>query len=147
MLFVVNDRPDIARLVGADGVHLGQDDLQVKDARRIVGPDLLIGVSTHTIEQVRGAIRDSADYIGVGPVFPSQTKVFEQLSGLAFVREVLRETSLPAFALGGITLQNVGEVAETGRNESRCPLLSRSPKTPNGPLANSSRDWSDPTNR
>lgn len=113
-LFIMNDRPDIARLVGADGVHLGQDDLPVAVARRIVGPDLLIGVSTHTIEQVRQAVRDGADYIGVGPTFPSNTKQFEAFAGLDFVREVSEETTLPAFALGGITAANVAEVVAAG---------------------------------
>src|SRR5207248_6725982 len=75
-LFIVNDRPDIARLVEADGVHLGQDDLPVKEARRILGPDALIGVSTHDIEQLRQAVLDGASYIGVGPTFPSDTKDF-----------------------------------------------------------------------
>jgi thiamine-phosphate pyrophosphorylase len=114
VLFVMNDRSDIARLVQADGVHLGQDDLPVAAARRIVGPDLLIGVSTHTIEQVRQAVRDRADYIGVGPTFPSKTKQFESLAGLQFVREVSEETTLPAFALGGITAGNVAEVVAAG---------------------------------
>lgn len=113
-LFVMNDRPDIARLVDADGVHLGQDDLPVMAARRIVGPDMLIGVSTHTIEQVRRAITDGADYIGVGPTFPSSTKQFEAFAGLDFVREVAAETTLPAFALGGINMTNVAEVAAAG---------------------------------
>ncbi len=113
-LFVMNDRPDIARLVDADGVHLGQDDLPVAAARRIVGPDALIGVSTHTIDQVRRAITDGADYIGVGPTFPSSTKQFEAFAGLDFVREVAAETTLPAFALGGINVTNVGEVAAAG---------------------------------
>lgn len=114
VLFVMNDRPDIARLVDADGVHLGQEDLPVAAARRIVGPDMLIGVSTHTVEQVRRAITDGADYIGVGPTFPSSTKQFEAFAGLDFVREVAAETTLPAFALGGINVANVGEVAAAG---------------------------------
>lgn len=114
VLFVMNDRPDIARLVGADGVHLGQDDLPVAAARRIVGPDVLIGVSTHTIGQVRQAARDGADYIGVGPTFPSSTKQFEAFAGLEFVRQVSEETTLPAFALGGIHAKNVAEVIAAG---------------------------------
>src|SRR5262249_37597577 len=105
VLFVVNDRPDVARLVEADGVHLGQDDMPVKDARRILGADALIGVSTHSIEQVRQAVLDGANYIGVGPTFPSATKVFEEFPGLDFVRAVLAETTLPAFAIGGINAQ------------------------------------------
>jgi thiamine-phosphate pyrophosphorylase len=114
VLFVVNDRPDVARLVDADGVHLGQDDLPVKEARRIVGPDMLVGVSTHTIEQVRRAVLDGADYIGVGPVFASQTKAFDHFPGLEFVRAASAETSLPAFALGGIGPENVASVAAAG---------------------------------
>ena len=114
VLFVVNDRADIARLAEADGVHLGQDDLPVAAARRIVGPDLLIGVSTHDLEQVRRAARDGADYLGVGPTFPSQTKQFGAFAGLDFVREVAAETTLPAFALGGITAKNVAEVVAAG---------------------------------
>ena len=114
VLFVVNDRPDIARLVGADGVHLGQDDLSVADARRVVGPDALIGVSTHSVEQVRQAVLDGADYLGVGPTFPSRTKVFDAFPGLAFVRDTAAETSLPAFALGGIGPENVGGVVAAG---------------------------------
>lgn len=114
VLFIVNDRPDIARLVEADGVHLGQDDLPVAAARRIVGPDAIIGVSTHNIEQVRRAVKDGADYLGVGPTFPSSTKQFEAFAGLDFVREVAEETTLPAFALGGISLANVAEVTAAG---------------------------------
>lgn len=114
VLFVMNDRPDIAALAEADGVHLGQDDLPVSAARRIVGPDMFIGVSTHTLDQVRQAVRDGADYLGVGPTFPSNTKAFDHFPGLEFVREAMAETSLPAFALGGIGLHNVAEVAAAG---------------------------------
>jgi thiamine-phosphate pyrophosphorylase len=114
VLFIVNDRPDVARLVEADGVHLGQDDLPVKAARRVLGPDALIGVSTHTVEQLRQAVLDGADYVGVGPVFPSRTKEFDQFPGLEFVREAAAETSLPAFALGGIGPENVARVAAAG---------------------------------
>lgn len=114
VLFVMNDRPDIAKLVGADGVHLGQDDLPVAAARRIVGPGVLIGVSTHSIEQVRRAILDGADYLGIGPTFPSNTKAFDHFPGLDFVREATAETTLPAFALGGIGLGNMAEVVKAG---------------------------------
>jgi thiamine-phosphate pyrophosphorylase len=114
VLFIVNDRPDIARLAEADGVHLGQDDLPVRDARRIVGPDALIGVSTHSVEQLQQAIRDGASYVGIGPVFPSRTKQFEELAGLEYVRQAMGETSLPAFALGGITLENAPQVLAAG---------------------------------
>jgi thiamine-phosphate pyrophosphorylase len=113
-LFIMNDRPDIAKLVDADGVHLGQDDLPVREARRIVGPDALVGVSTHSIEQVRHAILDGADYLGIGPVFPSKTKAFESFPGLDFVKEASRETTLACFALGGIAPENIGAVAAAG---------------------------------
>ncbi len=113
-LFLVNDRPDIAKLAEADGVHLGQSDVSVADARKILGPDALIGVSTHDLDQVREAILDGADYIGIGPTFPSSTKNFDAFPGLEFVRRVSEETTLPAFALGGIHLQNVHEVVAAG---------------------------------
>lgn len=114
VLFVVNDRADIARLVEADGVHLGQDDLPVREARRILGPDALIGVSTHDAEQVRQAILDGASYIGVGPVFPSQTKDFADLAGVEFVRQTMAETTLPAFVLGGVNLNTIGAAVAAG---------------------------------
>lgn len=113
-LFIMNDRPDIARLVEADGVHLGQDDLPVQAARRIVGPESLIGVSTHSIDQVRQAVLDGADYLGIGPTFPSKTKSFEAFPGLEFVRAATAETTLPMFALGGIGPSNIGEVVAAG---------------------------------
>src|SRR5205823_6323867 len=114
VLFIVNDRPDIARLVEADGVHLGQDDLPVSEARRVLGPDALIGVSTHNLEQVRQAVLDGASYLGVGPTFPSRTKEFPALAGLEFVRQASAETTLPQFALGGVNAGNVGAVIAAG---------------------------------
>ena len=114
VLFIVNDRPDIARLAEADGVHLGQDDLPVKEARRIVGPDLLIGVSTHDVEQVRRAVLDGASYLGVGPTFPSGTKEFSELAGLEFVRQAVAETSLPLFVLGGINARTLPAAVAAG---------------------------------
>lgn len=116
VLFVVNDRPDIAVLCQADGVHLGQEDVSVADARRITGGEMLLGVSTHIPEQVRAAIRDGATYLGVGPTFPSSTKSFDAFPGLEFVREVAGLTTLPAFALGGIDVSNVGQVVAAGLN-------------------------------
>jgi thiamine-phosphate pyrophosphorylase len=113
-LFIINDRPDLAAVCRADGVHLGQEDLSIKDARAIVGVDALIGVSTHTIEQARQAVLDGANYIGVGPTFPSGTKQFDQFPGLEFLRSVAAEIRLPAFAIGGITPDNLPEVLATG---------------------------------
>jgi thiamine-phosphate pyrophosphorylase len=113
-LLIVNDRPDIAALADADGVHVGQEELPVADARKIVGPALLIGVSTHTIEQARQAVLDGADYLGCGPTFPSPTKSFTDFPGLAFLREVASEIRLPAFAIGGITPDHTADVLATG---------------------------------
>jgi thiamine-phosphate pyrophosphorylase len=113
-LFIMNDRADLAVITEADGVHVGQEELSVKEARRIVGPHRLVGVSTHTIEQARRAVIDGADYIGVGPVFPSSTKAFESLAGLEFVGEVAAQISLPWFAIGGINAENVSLVVEAG---------------------------------
>jgi thiamine-phosphate pyrophosphorylase len=114
VLFIVNDRPDVAALVDADGVHLGQDDLSVAEARRIVGTNKLIGVSTHTMEQAREAVLAGADYLGVGPVFASQTKEFHEFAGLDFVRSAAAEVRVPWFAIGGITEANIGDVMAAG---------------------------------
>jgi len=113
-LLIVNDRPDIAVLCHADGVHLGQDELSVAEARRIVGVEKFIGVSTHNIKQARQAVLDGADYLGIGPVFPSQTKTFDELAGLEFVRQTAEEISLPWFAIGGVTPENVSDVTAAG---------------------------------
>jgi thiamine-phosphate pyrophosphorylase len=113
-LFVMNDRPDLAVLARADGVHVGQEELTVKDARAIVGPRRLVGVSTHSLEQARQAVLDGADYLGVGPTFPSTTKQFERFPGLDLVRAVASEIRMPAFAIGGIGLDNVSRVIQAG---------------------------------
>jgi thiamine-phosphate pyrophosphorylase len=112
-LFILNDRPDLARLAEADGVHLGQVDLSVRDARRIIGPGALVGVSTHDRQQLRRAVLDAADYVGVGPTFASETKAFAEFPGLDFVRQATA-TTLPAFAIGGITVGNVEAVVAAG---------------------------------
>jgi thiamine-phosphate pyrophosphorylase len=95
-------------------VHVGQDELEVEHVRRIVGQERIVGVSTHSLEQARQAVRDGADYIGCGPTFPSQTKRFTGFPGLEFLRAVHREITLPAFAIGGITLENLPSVLDTG---------------------------------
>lgn len=115
-LFIMNDRPDLAVLAEADGVHVGQDELSVREARRIVGPHRLVGVSTHTIEQARQAVLDGADYLGVGPCFATSTKSFDQLAGLDFVRQVAAEITLPWFAIGGISPANIAAVRAAGAN-------------------------------
>src|SRR5205823_3080461 len=92
----------------------GQEELSLKDARQIVGPDMLIGVSTHSIEQARQAVLQGADYLGLGPTFPSGTKRFDEFPGLHFLRQIAAEIVLPAFAIGGITLENLPQVLATG---------------------------------
>lgn len=114
VLFIMNDRPDIARLAEADGVHLGQDDMPVLEARRIVGPTALIGVSTHNLEQLRQAVREGASYVGVGPTFPSRTKGFAEFPGLEYVRQATAETSLPAFVIGGVNAQTIAAAVAAG---------------------------------
>ena len=113
-LFIVNDRPDIAVAAGADGVHVGQEELPVAETRQIIGPNRLIGVSTHTMQQARQAVADGADYIGCGPIFPGKTKRFETFPGTDFLCEIAHEVSLPAFAIGGIDSTNVADVVRTG---------------------------------
>lgn len=113
-LFIMNDRPDLAVLTRAHGVHVGQDELSVKDVRKIVGCEMLVGVSTHSIKQARQAVNDGASYIGVGPTFPSQTKTFESYPGLELLKTVAQEIGLPAFAIGGVTRANLADVLQTG---------------------------------
>jgi thiamine-phosphate pyrophosphorylase len=113
---IINDRPDIALLAGADGVHVGQDDTCATDVRKILGPDRIVGVSTHHIHQARQALLDGADYIGVGPIFPSTTKPQPHLPGLAYAAEVNAELSMPAIAISGINAENLPRLLETGIN-------------------------------
>lgn len=113
-LFIMNDRADIAAMVDADGVHVGQDEASVADVRSIIGRNCLVGVSTHSIEQARQAVADGADYIGIGPVFPSTTKSFESFAGLEFVGQAAHEISVPGFSIGGITPDNLGSLLDAG---------------------------------
>jgi thiamine-phosphate pyrophosphorylase len=115
VLFIVNDYADIALLADADGVHVGQDDLPAADVRRLIGPDKLIGVSTHAIDQARRAQAEGADYIGVGPIYSTQTKddVCDPV-GLAYLDAVVRHIPLPIVAIGGIKAHNIAEVARHG---------------------------------
>lgn len=113
--FIVNDRPDIAAMIGAGGVHVGQEDLPPEDARRICGSGRWVGVSTHTLEQVRAAATTSADYIAVGPIFSTSTKEKpDAVVGASFIREARKLTSKPIVAIGGITRERAAEVYEAG---------------------------------
>jgi thiamine-phosphate diphosphorylase len=114
-LFIVNDRADVARVVGADGVHLGQGDLPVELARRSLEPGKLVGCSTHDLAQVREADQSSADYIAFGPTFPTESKAKpDAVVGLAGLREARQATRKPLVAIGGITLATAREVTEAG---------------------------------
>lgn len=113
ILFIVNDRPDIAVLSDADGVHVGQADLPCADARRIVGPGRLVGVSAENVSQLSAAEADGADYLGVGCVFETSTKAIAH-QGLMFVREAARAATRPWIAIGGITHANIRSVIEAG---------------------------------
>lgn len=111
--FIVNDRIDLAVACGADGVHLGQDDLPISAARLMVGHDLIVGVSTHSLEQALHAEADGADYIGFGPIYPTNTKENNVPAvGVEALAEVLRQVKIPVVAIGGIKPDRLSALAE-----------------------------------
>jgi thiamine-phosphate pyrophosphorylase len=113
--FFLNDRPDLAYLAGADGVHVGQDDLTVEQARTIVGPDRRVGVSTHNREQFERAAASSADYVAIGPIFTTTSKANpDPVVGTKLLRELRPLTKKPIVAIGGIRLEHAAEVIEAG---------------------------------
>lgn len=115
VLFLINDRVDVALAVEADGVHLGQQDLPCRVARRLLGPDKIIGVTVSSLGEARQAVRDGADYLGVSPIFPTCTKPDAgRACGLELLRRIRAEVSLPLIAIGGITLQNAPQVVAAG---------------------------------
>ena len=112
---IVNDRPDIAAMVGAGGVHVGQEDLPVEEARRICGPSRWVGISTHNVEQFREATLTSADYIAVGPIFPTAAKENpDPVVGIDFVRTMRKLTPKPIVAIGGVTVESATDVFRAG---------------------------------
>lgn len=115
VIFIVNDHIDVALAVEADGIHIGQDDLPLCEARKIMGPNKIIGISTHAIEEARLAEAEGADYIGVGPVFHTKSKVdVVDPVTTAYVGQVAEEIKIPFVAIGGIKLHNVDQVLEAG---------------------------------
>jgi thiamine-phosphate pyrophosphorylase len=113
--FIVNDRADVASLSGASGVHVGQEDLSVEEARSVIGSGKLVGVSTHNLEQFQQAAKSSADYIAVGPVFSTATKANpDPVVGTEFIRRVRTLTDKRIVAIGGITLERAPEVIQAG---------------------------------
>jgi thiamine-phosphate pyrophosphorylase len=113
-LVVINDRADVAVAVGAAGVHVGATDLPVAAARRVVGPDVLVGRTAHSLDEARAAAADGADYLGIGPCFSSPTKSFAAFAPREFLAGVVRELALPAFAIGGVTLDRLDELTALG---------------------------------
>ncbi len=116
---IINDRVDIAAICGADGIHLGQNDLPASAARRLQLSPLIIGKSTHNVKQLQAAIDERADYVGLGPVFPTQTKPEIEIAGLDYLKQavpLLGESGTPAVAVGGITLDNIEKVRAAGIN-------------------------------
>jgi thiamine-phosphate pyrophosphorylase len=113
-LFIVNDDPYLAHELGADGVHIGQDDIDPAEARRIMGPAAIIGLSTHSREQIEAATNSPVDYISVGPIWETPTKEGRAATGLELIREAVEAARQPFFAIGGIDTGNADEVAEAG---------------------------------
>lgn len=112
-IFILNDDPDLAVKVGADGVHVGQD-MSTREARAIVGEEMIVGKTTHNLEQGRQAVEDGADYISTGPVYATPTKPGRPPVGLAYVREAAEHLDIPAVAIGGIDLSNIDDVLAAG---------------------------------
>jgi thiamine-phosphate pyrophosphorylase len=114
VLCIINDRPDIAILSGADGVHVGQDDLPVVQVRKMVGREKIVGVSTHCIDHARSAVHDGADYLGIGPFFRSATKPRDFLAGPEYAQQAAQVIHLPLVAIAGINQENLDEVLASG---------------------------------
>jgi thiamine-phosphate pyrophosphorylase len=114
VLFIVNDRPDLAAACGADGVHVGQDDMSTAAARAVVGDDRIVGLSTHSPAQIDGAASAPIDYIGVGPVHATPTKPGRPAVGLTLISYAAAHATLPWFAIGGINASNIGAVLDAG---------------------------------
>ncbi len=113
-LFLLNDRPDLAAASGADGVHVGQDDMPVDRARKLVGDDALVGLSTHSMQQAQAGCRTGADYIAVGPVHATPTKEGRPAIGVEPIKYAAAHVSVPWFAIGGLDAGNVGAVVRAG---------------------------------
>lgn len=112
---IVNDRPDIALAAGADGVHVGEEDLPVAEARRVLGTGKILGATVRTLEQARRAAEDGADYVGFGPMFATDTKTIDVAPrSLAMLKEVASGIGIPVVAIGGITLENAPAIAAAG---------------------------------
>lgn len=113
-LLIINDRVHVVRKVNADGIHLGQQDMSALEARNIIGDEKIIGVSTHSITQARQAQKDGADYIAIGPIYPTRTKDYEPSIGIEVLQKISEAIDIPFIAIGAITLENLDEVLNAG---------------------------------
>ncbi len=113
-LFIINDHIDLAIVCGADGVHLGQGDLPLKQARSLLGKDKLIGISCHNLQQALKAQKDGADYIGIGPVYPTATKPEYRAIGLSVLQQLKGKIKIPYFAIGNVHKGNIKEISAAG---------------------------------
>ena len=111
---LINDNVNVALRSGADGVHLGQDDLPLQEARKMLGPNKIIGISTHTVEEAMEAERGGADYVGVGSVFATQTKLDANVLSIDYIREICQAVNIPVVAIGGIKEENMDVLRNTG---------------------------------
>lgn len=114
VLFIINDRVDIAKAADADGVHLGQDDLPIFCARKLLGKNKIIGISTHSVKEALKAQKQKADYISLGPIFRTPTKPEYRATGLALIKKLRSRLHVPFLAIGGITLNNLDQVLDAG---------------------------------
>ncbi len=113
-LLIINDRVHIAREINADGVHLGQHDMSILEAREIIGNKKIIGISTHSATQAKQAQKDGADYIAIGPIYPTSTKDYEPSVGIEIIKQISEVVNIPIIAIGAITLDNLDEVLKAG---------------------------------
>jgi thiamine-phosphate pyrophosphorylase len=111
---IINDRVNIAKSIDADGVHLGQDDMSLKEAREILGDEKIIGISTHSIEEALQTEKQGADYIGLGSIFQTSSKEIKDAIGTEIIKEVLSLVKIPVFPIGGINLDNLDQVIKAG---------------------------------
>ena len=128
-LFIINDHPDIALNTGADGVHLGQDDVSLTKARQILGNKKIIGISCHNLSQAIAAQAQGADYISLGPIFRTQTKPGSRAIGLRALKRIKEKIDIPFFAIGGINLKNLDKLIARGiKRVAICALIAKSPQ-------------------
>ena len=112
--FIVNDNVDVAQACGADGVHVGQEDMKAGEVRRRVGEDMILGVSVHTVEEARRAVRDGADYLGLGAVFPTSTKTDADQMSNETLRDICGAVEIPVVAIGGLNRDNILRLSGSG---------------------------------